>query len=299
MFNDIVYPYYYICFFTIAHSLVFISVAYYLSRTLTPKLWVKRPFLYTVPLILIPSIYEYVIGDPRSASRLFFSLVIQFIILLVFYNDKLSYRLGSWGFVLSILCVSEWLVCLVIWNCIIPVFFKQYALEYPELVGSPSITLPELCINILPSIFIECLLAILLVKIWNHIAHHINLMVFLKTGGCSFILYSGMLMVLPEVLGNLGWLLFLIITFFLCLFILDGMHRIRLSLNKAHIDKKRKELLEQDLNYYEKIEEQNLKIRRLNHDVNNHLQAIHFLISQGNNKEAKKYIREILGVLSQ
>lgn len=298
MLDKTVYPQIYIYFFTLIHSLVGLSVAYFFSQALTPKSWVKKPFLYTIPFSLIPSIYEFLAHDSRSALRLFLFILTFSMMSLIFYQGKISYRLGSWSFCMIILSIAEWALFMIVWRVILSFFQLSYFLSYEEISISSQLTFQHLCIYFLPPVIAECILCIFSAKIWNRFAPHINLLIFLEIGFTACILYSGTLMVLPESFGNSGWLLFYFAIVLILLLFLDGIHRIRRSLYKAQIDKKKKDILNHDLEYYKKIEELNLKNRKQNHDINNHLQAIQILIKQGNIKDARQYIKEINTELS-
>lgn len=288
-----------VLFFTIIHTLVYLSMNHFFSHTLTPKSWVKKPFLYTLPFALLPSVYEIIACDSRSALRLFIFVLTFSLIPLLFYQGKVSYRLGSWSFCIIVCSISEWVIFMFVWKFILNFFDMSYMLSYEEISISTTMTFQQLCIYFLPPVIVECLICILSETLWNRFVSRINLIIFLEIGFTACILYSGALIVLPETFGFPGWILFGCALFVLFLFFLDGVQKVQQFLYRTQINKKKKEILNQDLDYYNKMEAYNLKIRKQNHDISNHLQAINFLIQQGNKEKAQNYIKELLSSFSE
>ncbi|RGI86968.1 hypothetical protein DW972_07145 [Anaerobutyricum hallii] len=65
-------------------------------------------------------------------------------------------------------------------------------------------------------------------------------------------------------------------------------------LKQIRVNKEKKKRIEKQIFIYKQYQEQNILLRRQNHDMNNHLQALSFLLSQNRIDDMKKYIKELL-----
>ena len=82
--------------------------------------------------------------------------------------------------------------------------------------------------------------------------------------------------------------------FLSCLLFLYNLKKLRLLLLHLHFQKKEQTLMEQDLQNFKKIQEEHLHLRKQNHDISNHLQAISYLLNRGKIEEAHLYIDALM-----
>ena len=91
-----------------------------------------------------------------------------------------------------------------------------------------------------------------------------------------------------------GWILLFVILFVLSLLFLHAVTQIPVILKQIRVNKEKKKRIEKQIFIYKQYQEQNILLRRQNHDMNNHLQALSFLLSQNRIDDMKKYIKELL-----
>mgnify|MGYP002772058222 CR=1 FL=1 len=77
-------------------------------------------------------------------------------------------------------------------------------------------------------------------------------------------------------------------------FIFHAVTQIPVILKQIRVNKEKKKRIEKQIFIYKQYQEQNILLRRQNHDMNNHLQALSFLLSQNRIDDMKKYIKELL-----
>ena len=105
---------------------------------------------------------------------------------------------------------------------------------------------------------------------------------------------NGFLIFLPELFGMTGWILLFFILFVLSLLFLHAVTQIPVILKQIRVNKEKKKRIEKQIFIYKQYQEQNILLRRQNHDMNNHLQALSFLLSQNRIDDMIKYIKELL-----
>lgn len=97
-----------------------------------------------------------------------------------------------------------------------------------------------------------------------------------------------------KLFGMTGWILLFFILFVLSLLFLHSVTQIPVILKQIRVNKEKKKRIEKQIFIYKQYQEQNILLRRQNHDMNNHLQALSFLLSQNRIDDMKKYIKELL-----
>lgn len=97
-----------------------------------------------------------------------------------------------------------------------------------------------------------------------------------------------------KLFGMTGWILLFFILFVLSLLFLHAVTQIPVILKQIRVNKEKKKRIEKQIFIYKQYQEQNILLRRQNHDMNNHLQALSFLLSQNRIDDMKKYIKELL-----
>lgn len=82
--------------------------------------------------------------------------------------------------------------------------------------------------------------------------------------------------------------------FIASIFFIHAVVQISDVLKQIHLAKVQRQLLEKQIREYQEYQEQNHLLHRQNHDINNHLQALSFLLAQNHIEEMQKYIKELL-----
>ena len=89
-------------------------------------------------------------------------------------------------------------------------------------------------------------------------------------------------------------ILLFFILFTASVFFLHAVTQIPAILEQIQINNAKKELIEKQIAEYNNYQKQNKLLRKQNHDIINHLQALSFLLTQNRIEEMKKYITELL-----
>lgn len=146
----------------------------------------------------------------------------------------------------------------------------------------------------LPAALAEIAFNFLFPLLWKRYIRFIHLTTFVEMILLPVLCTNGFLIFLPELFGMTGWILLFFILFVLSLLFLHAVTQIPVILKQIRVNKEKKKRIEKQIFIYKQYQEQNILLRRQNHDMNNHLQALSFLLSQNRIDDMKKYIKELL-----
>ena len=109
------------------------------------------------------------------------------------------------------------------------------------------------------------------------------------------VIFQNIIFAFPLIRPFLIFSIFYWITVCLCILMLNtGLKELKKQEEYNIMIDMQKAIITQQLNYFQKTTQEYQKIRKQNHDISNHLLSLSYLIEQGNTKEAKQYINELL-----
>lgn len=277
--------------YLLAHFCFCLSFLFFFSRTLPPRRFVKTPFLCSLPFAGGIVLYTFVTGDARSASFQFIFYWAFAAADLLLYRERFWKRLGNFFFIVICLGIVEFAASLVYYVIVFLSGFRDFGAFDPVV---PEDTPGDLLIFISFMSIAQFLVLPLCIYLWRHSVQHIHLKTLIQLVLAASLSGSGILYVFPEWIGPMGWIFVFIGTFLSVVLFFYGIRQMRL---RFHVRKKEKEMLRENMAHYHAVWEKNLSLRRQNHDVAGHLQAISYLLKEEKTEEAKKYIHDLLKMM--
>lgn len=281
----------YFLIYTAYHCLIALFFLFFFSRTLSPRPLIRHPFLWSLPFCLIPLVYKLRTGVTNGPDNFIFLFGSVFLACLLLYDDPFFRRLS--GFLLNIIMglTTENLVSALLYLRLFP--------SYTEENFQPFVMFPEndpmgLVSALLPIMVMQAAATFLSIILWKKYIRHINLHILTGLSLFYVLFFTGALFIFPILLGKVGWLLMFIILFLSCLLFLYNLKKLRLLLLHLHFQKKEQALMKQTLQNFKIIQEKQLLLRKQNHDISNHLQAISYLLNRGKTEEAHLYIDTLM-----
>lgn len=266
-------------------------MVFFFSRTLIPRFSIKKPFLCSLLFLCILFIYTGVTGDAQSP---FFKLIFYCTVLAangIFYATPFWQRLGNYFFILICLGIVELAVSMLCYSLVYLFRGKRY---FESTLMIPQDLSGDFLISIGLPVIIQFLLMPLFIRLWKKTARFVNLKILIQLVLATSLSGSGILYIFPQYLGQAGWIFVFLGILFSILLFFRGVWQTRMLF---HLHRKEKEIFHENLRNYRTMQEKNLRLRRQNHDIADHLQTISYLLAEGKVNEAQKYIHELLKIL--
>ena len=281
---------FYFIFFAVTHALNEASVLFYYRRTLTPRFTQIHPELQNLPFLLIPVCYKVITGEVHSPAHIFFLYGSMFLACMTLYQDKIMQRIGNFFFGVAYSLLAENILVYIYCFGILELWFGIPFI--PNSLADPQ-DIQKLCITGIPFVIIQFLLTPLAIIVWKKYLCKINLKIVIQFGLLTFISFSGFPYIFPNLLGRPGWILA-----FLCLLVsvvvfFRGVIQLQKLFRQSYFREKEQKLLKQHLEDFEKQQNDSLQLRKQNHDMSGHMQAVSYLIAEGKTEEALRYIEEL------
>lgn len=280
--------YYFI--YAVCHLIDNCIVSFFFSRILSPRPAIKHPFLWSLPFTLIPLVYKIATGELHSATHNLFFFASVLLPCLILYRDSLFYRLGSFLFVFVFLLMCENILGIFYY---LGIYDFHFTSELKPFYPAPDNDYVGLALVIVPIIIFQAILIPLAIFLWKRYVQYINLKLLIQIGLFHVLSFSGFLFLFPENLGKPGWIFVFLALLFSCLLSFHGLRQIQSLFQTIHFHRKEQELLEQNLSEFKTFQEKSLYLRRQNHDIAGHLQAISYLVEQNQLDKAHQYIQEL------
>lgn len=277
--------------FAVSHIIYQLSIFYYTMKTMHPRSHIRHTFLLSLPFLLLPLIYTLMTGEVTSASYksiLFFS---PFLASMILYQGSLLQHIENNMFILLFAGCFELITGII--------YYMVNYIFHLELNTSSNTIAPQndplrLFLFIFPPVIAQMIFTPFAISVWNNYVRYMNLRVLFKLGLIAFCIGTGILYVFPEHFGVTGWIFVFLGLFFSSILFYQGLYELQRILKKFHIHKKKENILKQNLSDFEELQEKNLLLRKQNHDITGHLQAVSLLLREGRVSEAKEYIRDFL-----
>lgn len=247
-------------------------------------------YFLSFALLFIPFLYEIKSMHIHSGTRslLFYSAIF----LIEFFLTK-----EDWIKKLKVLCIVlffngflEFLCYAIYWKLICS---KLLHLPYVPYITVPNQKISTILIFFLPVACIEIALNFIFPELWKRYLQFIDLTTFVEIillpGLCS----GGYIFIFPELFGKIGWILVFLILLFASILFFYSLQSIPDILNKIQENEEKKRLIKKQITEFTIYQEENLALRKQNHDIINHIQALSFLLSENRINEALKYIKEL------
>ena len=274
-----------------AHLCYAASMVFFFSRTLSPRFFVRKPFLYSLPFLGILLLYTGITGDAQSP---FFKIVFYGISLAangMLYGTRFWRRIGNYFFIVICLGIAEFIMSLLYYPLL---FLFQQELRPVSDPVVPKENPVDLLVFITLPIVLQILFMPFFIRLWQKAVQHINLKILIQLVLSMSLSGSGVLYVFPQLMGKTGWILVFLGTFFSILLLFRGIRQIRLL---SHLHRTEQEIIKENLESYNVVRDRNLRLRRQNHDNAGHLQTVSYLLTEGKTTEAQKYIHDLLKLL--
>lgn len=281
----------YTSIYLFAHLCYAASMVFFFSRTLSPRFFVRKPFLCSLPFLGILLLYTGITGDAQSP---FFKIVFYCVALAangVLYGTRFWRRMGNYFFIVICLGIVEF-VATILYYPLIFLFHREIHSFLDPVV--PRDNPVDLLVFICLPIVVQVLFMPFFIRLWQKAVQYINLKILIQLVLATSLSGSGVLYVFPQFMGRVGWIFVFLGTFFSILLFFRGIRQMRLLL---HVHRAEQEVLDENLQSYKAVRERNLHLRRQNHDIAGHLQTVSYLLAEGKTKETKEYIRELLKLL--
>ena len=248
-------------------------------------------YLFSFLFLFIPFIYEIITATVQSGMR---SLLFYFALLLtifLFTRESFQKKLTLFFILIFFDGIIEVLSCSIYWKGICE---KLLGLSYTPYINVPDQKTSTLLIFFLPVALVEIGFNFFFPLLWKRYIRFIRLTTFVEIILLPVLCTNGFLIFLPELFGPAGWILLFFILFALSFLFLHAVNQIPIIIRQIRADKEKKKRMEKQIIAYTQYQEQNNLLRKQNHDMNNHLQALSFLLEQNRTDDMKKYIRELL-----
>lgn len=253
------------------------AVTYFYCHILTPKHQRKLTYLISC-LVMTPDllicIYNY-------QNVTYFHWFIIMLPLLFLFQDSVKKRAACYVTVYLILMFSE-LIGFFISCTLISLILGRIILP-SEVTGGQAI---------LSSIFI-ILSGIIL--IWMTFSYIIKLFRYMKMSTLLLIVLPVILCTIAHTfIENSRWTCLTIPLFILCYPVLHkGFQMMKTQERKRHQREQQSLLIEKQLSFSKDLEQEYRELQKWNHDIDNHILALSYLMQTGNYKDCIRYIENI------
>lgn len=277
--------------FAVSHIIWQLSVYYYTVRTMQPRSWVRHPFGFSIPFLLIPLFYTLLTSEVTTASYKIVLFLSPFLAGMILYRGSLVYHIENTMFVLL------YAGCIELTTGII-YYLINYALGF-ELNLSSNTIAPEndpvrLFLFIFPPVIMQTIFTPFAVLLWNQYIRKMNLHILFKLGVIAFFIGTGVLYAFPEHMGAAGWLFVFAGIFLSSVLFFQGIRELQHMLKKFHVHRKKQKILEQNMSDFDQLRQKTFLLRKQHHDITGHLQVVSLLLKEGRSDELRKYIQHFL-----
>ena len=248
-------------------------------------------YLFSFLFLFIPFLYEIATANVQSGMRSFLFYLALLITIFLFTKESFLKKLSLFFILVFFDGILEIVICSLYWKGICE---KLFGLHYTPYINVPNQKVSTILIFFLPVALAEIAFNFLFPLLWKRYIRFIHLTTFVEMILLPVLCTNGFLIFLPELFGMTGWILLFFILFVLSLLFLHAVTQIPVILKQIRVNKEKKKRIEKQIFIYKQYQEQNILLRRQNHDMNNHLQALSFLLSQNRIDDMKKYIKELL-----
>ena len=267
------------------------SLTFSLGQILTLRIREITYYFLSFFFLLFPFIYGIATGKVQSGIRsfLFYAAILLSAFLFTkesFFKKMSLFLILSFfnGFLEAFFCSLYWkLIC-----------GKLFGLHYTPYINVPNQKTTTILIFFVPVALMEIAFNFCFPALWERYLRFIQLNTFVEIILLPVLCTNGVLVFLPELFGKAGWILLFFILFAASVFFLHAVTQIPAILEQIQINNAKKELIEKQIAEYNNYQKQNKLLRKQNHDIINHLQALSFLLTQNRIEEMKKYIAELL-----
>ena len=267
------------------------SFTFSLGQTLTLRIREITYYFLNFLFLLLPFIYEILTGNVHSGIRSFLFYTVIFLSEFLFTKETLLQKISLFLILSFFNGLLEAVVCSVYWKLICG---KLLGLYYTPYINVPDQKLSTILIFFVPVALVEIIFNFYFPILWEHYLRFIQLNTFVEIIILPVLCTNGVLVFLPELFGKIGWILLFLILFTSSVFFLHAVTQIPIILKQIRQNNIKKELMEKQITEYNEYQKQNKLLRKQNHDIINHLQALSFLLTQNRIEEMKKYIKELL-----
>ena len=266
-------------------------IAFSLGQILTLRIREITYYFFSFFLLIIPFVYVIVTGKIYSGTR---TLLFYIAILLAEFlctRETFTKKISLFFILIFFNGVLEVFFCSVYWKLICN---KLLGFRYIPYIHVPDQRLSTIIIFFAPVTFAEIAFNFYFPLLWKRYIRFINLHTFVEIILLPVLCTNGILFFFLESFGKAGWILIFFTLFIASIFFIHAVVQIPDVLKQIHLAKVQKQLLEKQIREYYEYQEQNHLLHRQNHDINNHLQALSFLLAQNHIEEMQKYIKELL-----
>lgn len=248
-------------------------------------------YLYSFLFLSIPFLYEIATANVQSGMRSFLFYLALLLTIFLFTRESFLKKLSLFFILVFFDGILEVVICSLYWKGICE---KLFGLHYTPYINVPNQKLSTMLIFFVPVALVEITFNFFFPLLWKKYIRFIHLTTFVEIILLPVLCTNGFLIFLPELFGRAGWILLFFILFALSLLFLHAVNQIPIILKRIRINKEKQNRIEKQILIYTQYQEQNKLLRKQNHDMNNHLQALSFLLAQKRIDDMKKYIRELL-----
>ena len=241
--------------------------------------------------LLVPFFYGIITEQVQSGTRSLLFYAAIFISEFLFTKETSSKKISLFLLLSFFDGVLEALSCSIYWKFICD---KLLGLHYIPYINVPNQNISTIFIFFIPVACIEIIFNFCFPLLWNRYLCYINLHTFVEIIPLPILCTNGILVIFPELFGKFGWILVFLVLFAASIFFLHAVVQIPSILEHIRQSQIKKKLIEKQVLEYIEYQRQNNLLRKQNHDINNHLQALSFLLAQNRIDEMKQYIKELL-----
>lgn len=248
-------------------------------------------YLFSFLFLSIPFLYEIATANVQSGIRSFLFYLALLLTIFLFTGESFLKKLSLFFILVFFDGILEVVICSLYWKGICE---KLFGLHYTPYINVPNQELSTMLIFFVPVALVEIAFNFFFPFLWKRYIRFIHLTTFVEIILLPVLCTNGFLIFLPELFGRAGWILLFFILFALSLLFLHAVNQIPIILKRIRINKEKQNRIEKQILIYTQYQEQNKLLRKQNHDMNNHLQALSFLLAQNLIDDMKKYIKELL-----
>lgn len=248
-------------------------------------------YLFSFFLLSIPFLYEIATANVQSGIRSFLFYLALLLTIFLFTRESFLKKLSLFFILIFFDGILEVVICSLYWKGICE---KLFGLHYTPYINVPNQKLSTMLIFFVPVALVEITFNFFFPFLWKRYIRFIHLTTFVEIILLPVLCTNGFLIFLPELFGRAGWILLFFILFVLSLLFLHAVNQIPIILKRIRINKEKQNRIKKQILIYTQYQEQNKLLRKQNHDMNNHLQALSFLLAQNRIDDMKKYIKEFL-----
>ena len=248
-------------------------------------------YLFSFLFLSIPFLYEIATANVQSGMRSFLFYLALLLTTFLFTREAFLKKLSLFFILVFFDGILEVVICSLYWKGICE---KLFGLHYTPYINVPNQKLSTMLIFFVPVALVEIAFNFFFPLLWKRYIRFIHLTTFVEIILLPVLCTNGFLIFLPELFGRAGWILLFFILFALSLLFLHAVNQIPIILKQIQVNKEKQNRIEKQILIYTQYQEQNKLLRRQNHDMNNHLQALSFLLAQNRIDDMEKYIKELL-----